>query len=476
MKDEVLLKPNPLIRGILEVESNEYKAFNLILHKTQLDIQKNIDTTLIPIVVTLEEFKTIFKKTNKGTLNGIEKTLEKLRKTSIDFIDANNKPTTANLISKLKLNKNHMAIEVYMDAEVVKTLKEFKKVGYTPLDLCLIKKASGFYTQRIYELCRSWSGLKKEFKISLDELKKILKIKDHKSYESFRTFKARVLQSSVDEINENLNMKISYDVIRQGKKATHIVFKIEDLEPRNYKFKNNIDSDGNIPLKGQMHIDNINTQDIFNTMETREYSYFREYSYIIDKQIRKLKDVKITDITQTHIEKFFEKYDSFTVEKAIEKMIDNVIFEDKEYKNPVKELRNLIESNIKNTSVTKEVEENKEEIDNPIINMHIRLISNGITRISLKKLEELEEEHGLKMLQNAINICIENNAKEKIGAPVRYIIGVLKNLEENKIKANTIKNYKTPKTSNFRNFTEREYDYEKLERQLLGWDDSDDDD
>lgn len=77
-------------------------------------------------------------------------------------------------------------------------------------------------------------------------------------------------------------------------------------------------------------------------------------------------------------------------------------------------------------------------------------------------------------MQDAINICIQNSAKEKIEVPVKYINGVLKNLEENKIKANTIKNYKVPKQFTFANFTEREYDYDKLEKQFLGWNNDED--
>ena len=43
MSNDILFKPNALIRGVLDVESKEYKAFNLILQKMQMNLQNNID-------------------------------------------------------------------------------------------------------------------------------------------------------------------------------------------------------------------------------------------------------------------------------------------------------------------------------------------------------------------------------------------------------------------------------------------------
>ena len=61
----------------------------------------------------------------------------------------------------------------------------------------------------------------------------------------------------------------------------------------------------------------------------------------------------------------------------------------------------------------------------------------------------------------------ENSKLKPISAPKKYITAILENrkMELNK---------KT--VSNFANFTQRQYDYEKLEKQLLGWDDEEDED
>ena len=67
----------------------------------------------------------------------------------------------------------------------------------------------------------------------------------------------------------------------------------------------------------------------------------------------------------------------------------------------------------------------------------------------------------------------------KTGRKVTSIKFYIKDLEPRTYKFKEITPFSTPKktkkkVSTFANFTQREYDYEKLEKQLLGWDDSDD--
>lgn len=60
-----------------------------------------------------------------------------------------------------------------------------------------------------------------------------------------------------------------------------------------------------------------------------------------------------------------------------------------------------------------------------------------------------------------------NNSKQgKITAPVKYLTGILENIK-NKPSGNAADNSKKLGSNNFE---PREYDYDDLERKLLGWD------
>jgi plasmid replication initiation protein len=70
------------------------------------------------------------------------------------------------------------------------------------------------------------------------------------------------------------------------------------------------------------------------------------------------------------------------------------------------------------------------------------------------------------LVHNGVNIICNNSRQEKITAPVKYLTGILENLN-NKISD---KEFNNSKNLRFNNFEPREYDYNELERKLLGWD------
>ena len=74
--------------------------------------------------------------------------------------------------------------------------------------------------------CLNFKSLdyKEELYISIDDLKKKLLIDD--KYERFTTFKTKVLNKAIEEINKYTDLEIEYDLIRKNRIITHIHFKI----------------------------------------------------------------------------------------------------------------------------------------------------------------------------------------------------------------------------------------------------------
>ncbi|MBU5323412.1 helix-turn-helix domain-containing protein [Sarcina ventriculi] len=139
-------------------------------------------------------------------------------------------------------------------------------------------------------------------------------------------------------------------------------------------------------------------------------------------------------------------------------------------------------NNINNISSSKEEAGEKKEEDNTFNNDLKTLMSfcNNVNyKLSKEKAKTILLAFGLDKVIKAITTIIStvdtNNIKNYAG----YLTATLKDMEttknitiENKIESTTNSNNKP---SNFANFTQRKYDYDKLEKQLLGWDDSDDD-
>ena len=116
--------------------------------------------------------------------------------------------------------------------------------------------------------------------------------------------------------------------------------------------------------------------------------------------------------------------------------------------------RNVVKEYLEENQVTLE-----EVIDN-----NIEVVANE-TGLKTKNIKELLEiNNNIEKVIEAINYAKEHKPKNLMA----YTKHILKNGFSNNVN-NVMPN------SNFANFTQRKYDYDKLELQLLGWADSDDD-
>ena len=130
-------------------------------------------------------------------------------------------------------------------------------------------------------------------------------------------------------------------------------------------------------------------------------------------------------------------------------------------------------TNINNTDIlSSSAEEVEEEDKNSKDLKTIMSFCNNVNfKIKTIEIERLLVTYSLDKIIKAINSAISSS--KQIENPYGYLTAILNNMEqpknitiENKIEPTTNNN---TKQSNFANFTQRQYDYDKLERQLLGW-------
>ncbi|SJT65086.1 Uncharacterised protein [Clostridioides difficile] len=87
-------------------------------------------------------------------------------------------------------------------------------------------------------------------------------------------------------------------------------------------------------------------------------------------------------------------------------------------------------------------------------------------KIAISTINKFKTKYGEELVKKSVDILCNKAKQQKITAPVKYLKGILENLDKNS-KDNEIKNIKKLK---FNNFEPRQYDYDELERKLLGWD------
>ncbi|MBC2457780.1 replication initiation protein [Clostridium beijerinckii] len=363
---EVLFKSNTLIKSNINITSVEYKIFNKILYKCQ--IEKENDSQL-RAVLTIDELSSIVKNKKENTVKALTESLEKFIKIPIRFEKQKSYVITT-LINKVVVDKDTLKFNCYLDKDLYEVLMGYKELGYSPINLKMIRQANGYYTQRFYELFRVWSGHNKEVTHTIDQLKEWLMIEEGTSYDRYFNFKTKVVEPALKEINQKLNMKVSYKENKAGRSVKSLTFIVEDLEPRIYDFSKDK------AINKQISIDEL-------ALELDDSSY--EESSLKDKK-------ETLDATE------YLKKSGFTI------------------------------------------------------------ADSTIHRLKLK--------YGEVLVYDGVSIMCNKSKQGKITAPVKYLTGILENLNNKSLNEEA----DDSKKLRFNNFEPRQYDYDDLERKLLGWD------
>jgi len=128
-------------------------------------------------------------------------------------------------IAKPYINKKSGTIEISLDSDMKPFLLQLKQ-NFTKYELLWTLSFKSKYSTRLYELIKSvhFHELETyERTFSLDELRRML---GAEKYTTYQTFKTRVLNPAVAEINAYSDKVVSYEPIKQGRAVAKIRFSI----------------------------------------------------------------------------------------------------------------------------------------------------------------------------------------------------------------------------------------------------------
>ncbi|WP_294196918.1 replication initiation protein [uncultured Clostridium sp.] len=238
MNNEILFKPNGLILATANkaVTSTEYKIYDTLLQRCQV----TKDEHWRKAEISREELRNIVKSNDNSTIEELKKMLEKFMSVKIRF-KLGKKHYGATLLADYIYDEDEDTFTCSMSENVYMALMHYTEFGYSPIDIKLVKRAKGFYTQKIYQLLRMWSRENKQVnkEFTLEQIKEVCDIVEGTSYDLYKAFKNRVILPAVKEINEKLNMQVTFNEIKTGRRITKIEFIFIDFEPRTYEFNNN---------------------------------------------------------------------------------------------------------------------------------------------------------------------------------------------------------------------------------------------
>ena len=134
----------------------------------------------------------------------------------------NGTETTVSWLSKVTISKQSGIVKVKFDDDMKPYLLQLSK-NFTSFEIIYTLAMKSQYSIRLYELLKSyqWMG-----KISFDigNLKELL---EAENYINFKDFRKKVLEIALREISTFSDIKITYELKKEGKKFTQITFFID---------------------------------------------------------------------------------------------------------------------------------------------------------------------------------------------------------------------------------------------------------
>lgn len=134
------------------------------------------------------------------------------------------------LFQQVEYIKGKGCLEIKL-SDVIKPYLFDLKNNFTSFELYSALKLSSKYAKRIYTICSQWKDIGQTHLLEIDEFKMILGLKDPngkepEQFKQFGQFKEKVLDIAVKQISENTDLKISYELKKEGKSFKRIRFYI----------------------------------------------------------------------------------------------------------------------------------------------------------------------------------------------------------------------------------------------------------
>ncbi|MDU3337884.1 replication initiation protein [Paraclostridium bifermentans] len=330
--NRILMKNNMLVKARYSLSLIENRVFLSMLYK----LQKKSDGVLT-CSISHSEFKDIIKFKQKNTVKGILEVLEDLRKKPIYFKEEK-KNKKGNLwgaygfINGYEYDDELGIFNIEASEKIHNLLKEYLKMGYTPVNVQIWLSLNNSYAQRFYDLLRLWSGTKDTINYKLDEIKELLMLED--KYSKYNDFKRRVIIPAIKELNETGYFEIDIKENKVGRKVDSIDFYIKDLDKRKYFTKDEIikeipgieleevaiNCDENSCENKEEIILNdkviIEPEIISDTKENKMEIFIPDESIFTKGTLRRVKmDFKDIDFKNKYMEKAFEDAVMITLDK-----------------------------------------------------------------------------------------------------------------------------------------------------------------
>jgi len=235
---DTVVQGNTLIKATHKLNKNEILTFKKIISMIDTKYrEREIKISKLDIINFLFP-----KLKNKNDINGecykkAKTYCKKLMETTLDFYEEGTygKFTSYSLCSKFEWPYKDSYLTIEFSDRIMPYLFELKKC-FTQYPIEILKKLSNRNTIRIFEYCRMNLHSKKEsfnWAVPLIEFKRILDLENQ--YPRFNSFREKVLEKCIPEINEKTNIHIEIETVREFRAVQELIFNVKEKCPKTQK-------------------------------------------------------------------------------------------------------------------------------------------------------------------------------------------------------------------------------------------------
>lgn len=171
--------------------------------------------------LTASEFGRVFNMAPSHCYTTLRKAVNRLMKTDVRIQEpGSDSYCRINVCSKAEYIKNEGKIKVKFTDDIMPYLAQVKE-KFMIYNLKEISQFSSIYSTRLYELLQEFKETGWMLK-SLDQLREAFAVGE--KYKHYGHFKSKTFGPACDEINNNYDMSISFEEIKDGRKVVAINF------------------------------------------------------------------------------------------------------------------------------------------------------------------------------------------------------------------------------------------------------------
>jgi plasmid replication initiation protein len=225
-KSELVVKSNELIKASYTLGLVEQRLILMAIVQARETGDGITESTLLTI--RAHDYARLFGVTKQAAYMAMSEAVETLfnrRVTVWQFIDDIYEPVTVRWVTAMSHQPKSGLIRLRFGIEVVPEITRLEE-NFTSYELEQVSGLNSAYAVRLYELLIQWRTAGKTPLFEMDKFREQLGV-NKDEYQRMETFKRRVLDLSVTQINESTDIIVTYEQIKEGAKIVGFLFKFK---------------------------------------------------------------------------------------------------------------------------------------------------------------------------------------------------------------------------------------------------------